>query len=907
MGEGLMQKVALIIIISFFSVFDLFPQVIIKERVEIKPEKYLSNTTSEEHTIIFNLQWDRPSVQAAVAGISIPCQSAGADWQYGGSISLTVDNARAGLYWFQPRVNQNPYDTTRFYYQLYFDGAIVRNDSAVLIGAFSSGSYPYFDVQYTPPLISDYSFNLLSNELCYKKFGELDIGTSNNCATGVSWNSSTTLINLTITSGQEFASFYHYDFSSYFPTVELFGDNIEVTPAELEDISLEQDSLFNGSNVKVNVQAEWGGVIKTDSATAYPASEYVVSAESYGVEEINTGDEVFMELNVLSNLSCSFCLPLNETYNAEIIKGGEYGSLIDPVSGESVQSLTGIEQYTFGPGQPCGVADLDYIADGISADMEDSVIIRISTSDSQIQPTDKLLLIKPSPVLVTITPDTLSPGDTASIAIKKRNPDGTIEDFPDDQFLEVGMLNNCIFGTIVDCYDGNCYQDTYFPDVLPTDSVYFVADSSADSGTVKIRVGIVDDGGIIGAGVAAQDRSARFKKIGKAKPKVAEKKNRSVEEKAAFIKDVKNRINSSALSISEKQKMVEKLNILASTNTEGSSCFIGSYIGITPANKNVIINNKPELIIIYPSSDSPDEKITDEPQMPKVTCKVEFVNYQVSQIKFEWEYWVGYTYLRRDKGWVPLCPRETQLEFRGDTYGYSYQVSNWEVPFIITTLDSVRIKAPLPERSNSPRYGGDCDEIITKATFINDGFDVFTGGYVYVKVIARDNNGKIIAFADINANKIRGINPTSEKILSEAGSNEIRAILSQESNLLQFTDNSSWPYGEDGWPKYGYPNGYGLMQLDNNPPAREDQLWNWKRNLEGGKAIYNRGVIYSEDYFNSRGLSTDSEEFKVNTFHLYNTGKFYYLWDKKNKKWIKNPKRINEYGQTVYNIYINLP
>ena len=596
-----MKKGALLILISFFSLWDLFPQVTIKEKVEIKPRESFNNSLLTEHTIVFNLQWDRPGVQAAVVGVSIPCQSVGADWQYGVSISLTVENARAGLYWFQPRVNQNPYDTTNFYYQLYFDGVIVRNGSAVLIGAFSSGSYPHFDVQYTPPLISDYSFNLLSNELCYRKFGELDIGTSNNCATGISWNSSTNLINLSITSGQEFASFYHYDFNSYFPTVELLGDNIEVTLAELEDISLEQDSLFNGSNVKVNVRAEWGGLIKTDSATAYPASEYIVSAESFGVEEINAGEEVFMELDVLTDLNCSFCLPLYETYNAQIIKGGEYGSLIDPVSGESVQSLTGIEQYTFGPGMPCGIASLDYIADGISADMEDSIIIRISTSDPQIQPTDKLFLIQPSLVLVTITPDKLSPGDTASIVIKKRNPDGTIEDFPPDQTFEIGIAEGCL-GNLLACDGEDCYLEPYFYGIPDSVGVYFVADSSADSGTVKIRVGLIDDGGVIGAGKAAQMGTSGFKRVGKEKTKAAMKKNRSLEEKASFIKDVKSKINNSALSISEKDEVFGKLNSLASPNSETSLCFVGDFVGSIYAIKNVVIETDSldyfEIIII---------------------------------------------------------------------------------------------------------------------------------------------------------------------------------------------------------------------------------------------------------------------------------------------------------------------
>ncbi len=104
---------------------------------------------------------------------------------------------------------------------------------------------------------------------------------------------------------------------------------------------------------------------------------------------------------------------------------------------------------------------------------------------------------------------------------------------------------------------------------------------SADSGTVKIRVGLIDDGGIIGAGIAAPDGPTGFKKIGKEKPKVAMKKNRSVEEKAAFIKDVKSKVNNTALSISEKQKMVEKLNTLASPNAESSACFIGDFIEST--------------------------------------------------------------------------------------------------------------------------------------------------------------------------------------------------------------------------------------------------------------------------------------------------------------------------------------
>ncbi len=896
-----MKRGALITLIFFFSVFDLFPQVIIKESVEIKPEKYFSNSTSDEHTIIFNLQWDNPGAQATVVGISIPCQSARADWQYGGNISLTVDNARAGLYWFQSAVNQDPYDTTRFYYQLYFDGVIIRNDSTVLIGGFNSGSYPYFNVQYTPPLVSDYSFNLVSNELCYKKFGELGISTSNNCATGVSWNSSTNL-NLTITSGQEFASFYHYDFSSYFPTIELLGDNIEVTLAELEDISLEQDSLFNGSNVKVNVQAEWGAIIKIDSATAYPASEYVVSAESYGVEEINTGDEVFMELNVLSDLNCGFCLPLYETYNAQIIKGGEYGSLVDPVTGESVQSLTGIEQYTFGPGQPCGVADLDYIADGVSTDVEDSVIIRISTSDPQIQPTDKLFLIKPSPVYVTITPDTLAPGDTASIIIKKRNPDGTIEDFPDDQFLEVGMLTGCLSGIILDCYDDTCYQDTYFSDVLPTDSVYFVADSSADSGTVKIRVGIVDDGGGISAGIAAPTNRTGLKKIGKEKHKLSVKKNRSVEEKAVFIKDVKSRINNSALLVSEKQKMIEKLNTLASPKAQSSECYIGDYIGVTPANKNIVVNSKPELVILSPTKDSSPDTITAEPKMPNVVCKAQLNGYNSGVVKYEWEYSITYELKR-----VNLCSRAGTITFGGTSYSENSNVSIWSVPFKKDSIKKIALVGKL--------YTTGCED--TSKTW-DEGENVFIVGKINIKVTAYDEEGKKIATQEVEPGKLIGSNPGITSIKSYNSDHIIWAIIQQESSWLQFETNhtATSEYNVEGMPRYGPPSGFGLMQLDNKPYASELDLCNWKQNIDDGANRFSMALTNARNYLERFGQTNIPNEILYHeALQNYNGKNKYYTYDKESGwvrlpwLWKGNPKTkkkeiISNYADKVYSIYV---
>jgi hypothetical protein len=88
---------------------------------------------------------------------------------------------------------------------------------------------------------------------------------------------------------------------------------------------------------------------------------------------------------------------------------------------------------------------------------------------------------------VKVVPDTIYPGDTAQVIIKKRLPDGTLVDFDSTQTYEVGMLDGCILGKIVAGEE----EGPHVVDVLQP--IYFIADTSADStGTVLLRVGLID-------------------------------------------------------------------------------------------------------------------------------------------------------------------------------------------------------------------------------------------------------------------------------------------------------------------------------------------------------------------------------------------------------------------------------
>ncbi|HSW56197.1 MAG TPA: hypothetical protein VLH59_14020, partial [Ignavibacteriaceae bacterium] len=94
----------------------------------------------------------------------------------------------------------------------------------------------------------------------------------------------------------------------------------------------------------------------------------------------------------------------------------------------------------------------------------------------------------PGNIAAIVEPEELAPGDTASITFKRRYLNGTLEDFREWRTFEIGMLDGCTLGNLL--VDGTLGQ--YFYDVAQP--VYFVVDPSANTGTVKLQVGLVGIG-----------------------------------------------------------------------------------------------------------------------------------------------------------------------------------------------------------------------------------------------------------------------------------------------------------------------------------------------------------------------------------------------------------------------------
>ena len=216
--------------------------------------------------------------------------------------------------------------------------------------------------------------------------------------------------------------------------------------------------------------------------------------------ELYHGDEVKLYADALNQCgNSSPPLPDNIKYNAEIVQGNEYGELKDYNTGITGDTLIGLQHWD-------GFLNLlSFLADKISPINRDSVIIRFSTTNQNIEPVIITLYLNPSPLKVTIFPEVISPGDTAEIIIKKRNPDGSLEDYPPSQAFEVGMIEGCEGGTLLAEGDTGAYLYNVYQPIK-----FIAADNiQGDTLSIKLRAALVE-GGIIAARIAPADSGRKL-------------------------------------------------------------------------------------------------------------------------------------------------------------------------------------------------------------------------------------------------------------------------------------------------------------------------------------------------------------------------------------------------------------
>ncbi|MCZ7610244.1 MAG: hypothetical protein M5U17_08740 [Ignavibacterium sp.] len=191
---------------------------------------------------------------------------------------------------------------------------------------------------------------------------------------------------------------------------------------------------------------------------------------------LKRNNEIILDVCASPQFGYSLNLPDTTKYNVEIIMGYDFGNLVNNTTSDSGQVLNDLP-HNYG----CLGQIILRTNDQIQADSE--IKIRVSTSDPSIEPIEMTFT---NLLVVNIVPETISPGDTAQIIPKLKNPDGSLSDFPIEQTFEIGMLDGCALGMIKTATDSGLYVDAALQ------PFYFIADTGAVEGTVKLRVGVIE-------------------------------------------------------------------------------------------------------------------------------------------------------------------------------------------------------------------------------------------------------------------------------------------------------------------------------------------------------------------------------------------------------------------------------
>ena len=205
-------------------------------------------------------------------------------------------------------------------------------------------------------------------------------------------------------------------------------------------------------------------------------------------------------------------------------------------------------------------------------------------------------------------------------------------------------------------------------------------------------------------------------------------------------------------------------------------------------------------------------------------------------------------------------------------------------------------------RNDSRRIPGlGFDATDANSTWTPNWGGVFAGAddlHIFVRASVNTSYGIVSAFDDVSGYEIRGENPTNNTVNNLLGGFPAENIACWESahRLDQFESSP-------GWPLFGAPDGWGIMQLDNPPencPKTESTIWNWRENVDMGlctiagkraeaQASINRtmrnfpNAPAFPDTVNISGSTYDALE--IDAIKRYNGGR-YFAYDPTSNEWV---------------------
>jgi hypothetical protein len=150
------------------------------------------------------------------------------------------------------------------------------------------------------------------------------------------------------------------------------------------------------------------------------------------------------------------------------------------------------------------------------------------------------------------------------------------------------------------------------------------------------------------------------------------------------------------------------------------------------------------------------------------------------------------------------------------------------------------------------------------------------GGKLTVRIGAGDDSGHV-------AIKIVGTNPGPDEVnaylRSHPKSDGFERIIAHESKYRHFTSA--------GEPARAFDKGYGMCQLTYPPPSFE-QVWDWKKNVDGGLALFGQKRALAQHYLGQNGRHFTPDQLLFETVCQWNGGS-YHVWDEQAGAWARTP------------------
>ncbi len=471
-----------ILCLLFFSIAilttSLYPQVKIKEKIEISPGKKLQNkTVNQLGKYNCDLGWDNQShklkfTYELVSGepdvsiyATIGCWNPSwTSYSVTGNRTATVEitNAPDGYYEFHYGVDTNVAVT--IHHKYFIDDSLYTEGETTCINAFGSfyinccllptQYFRYFTLQ------DFHSTGNCNNPLRI----EIDPDYDNNlCYKGSYLWDPNLPVNVTINDESGHIKFYNKK------TKTIHGSSVLVDYLSLNsDYIIYSDLPLGANRLRSDVTFQWYDSTETrETYYFYPPGLFYLDEDQ--IEYLGTCSMYFdndcypLDLNDLEN----------DDLTITITQGGNYVSIIS----DYTQQIVG-DNMTI-------AFDSLYYFSLINDVVSDSNIVAIIRSEINGLIQTDTVIVTPPKIKVIVDPAELSQGDTARIILLKRYDDGTYASFPEGQLFYPDLTAGYDYASIL--YNGEA--EDYFYEV--PDSLKLRADDlgELDSVEVILRVG----------------------------------------------------------------------------------------------------------------------------------------------------------------------------------------------------------------------------------------------------------------------------------------------------------------------------------------------------------------------------------------------------------------------------------